>query len=242
MLHTAAGATEYASVTASLKVTVDDDDAENSLPTGVPTISPTAVPEVGVTLTADPSGISDPDGPANPTFSYQWVRVSAANVETDISGATSATYEVQAADVGSTLKVKASFTDGRNKVETVESAPTAVVTVTQVTVNFGAAAYTAAEGGAAAAVQVTLDKAPNRILNIAIAATPGGGADTGDYSVSPTQGSLRREGHRQGDHRNGDERRYRRRQRNGDPDPRNAAAGRRERRRHGQRSGHHHRR
>ena len=187
LLHTAAGATEYASVTASLKVTVDDDDAENSLPTGVPTISPTAVPEVGVTLTADPSGISDPDGPANPTFSYQWVRVSAANVETDISGATSATYEVQAADVGSTLKVKASFTDGRNKVETVESAPTAVVTVTQVTVNFGAAAYTAAEGGAAAAVQVTLDKAPNRILNIAIAATPGGGADTGDYSVSPTR-------------------------------------------------------
>ena len=93
LLHTAAGATEYASVTASLKVTVDDDDAENSLPTGVPTISPTAVPEVGVTLTADPSGISDADGPTSPTFSYQWVRVSAANAETDISGATSVTYD-----------------------------------------------------------------------------------------------------------------------------------------------------
>ena len=187
LLHTATGATEYASVTANLKVTVDDDDTDNSLPTGVPTISPTTVPEVGATLTADPSGISDADGPANPTFSYQWVRVSAANAETDISGATSATYTVQAADVGSTLKVKASFTDDKNKVETVESAPTAVVTVTQVTVNFGAAAYTAAEDGAAATVQVTLDKAPNRILNITITATPGNDADTGDYSVSPTR-------------------------------------------------------
>ena len=187
LLHTATGATEYASVTANLKVTVDDDDTENSLPTGVPTISPTTVPEVGATLTADPSGISDADGPTSPTFSYQWVRVSAANMETNISGATSVTYTVQAADVGSTLKVKASFTDGKNKVETVESAATAVVTVTQVTVNFGAAAYTAVEDGAAATVQVTLDKAPNRILNIAITATPGDDADTGDYSVSPTR-------------------------------------------------------
>ena len=187
LLHTATGATEYASVTANLKVTVDDNDTDNSLPTGMPTISPTTVPEVGATLTADPSGISDADGPTNPTFSYQWVRVSAANVETDISGATSATYTVQAADVGSTLKVKASFTDDKNKVETVESAATAVVTVTQVTVNFGAAAYTAAEDGAAATVQVTLDKAPNRILNITITATPGNDADTGDYSVSPTR-------------------------------------------------------
>ena len=187
LLHTATGATEYASVTANLKVTVDDDDTDNSLPTGVPTISPTTVPEVGVTLTADPSGISDADGPTSPTFSYQWVRVSAANAETDISGATSVTYTVQAADVGSTLKVKASFTDGKNKVETVESAATAVVTVTQVTVNFGAAAYTAVEDGAVAAVQVMLDKAPNRILNIAITATPGNDADTGDYSVSPTR-------------------------------------------------------
>ena len=49
------------------------------------------------------------------------------------------------------------------------------------------------EDGAAATVQVTLDKAPNRILSIAITATPGGGADTADYSVSPTQGRLRRE-------------------------------------------------
>ena len=187
LLHTATGATEYASVTANLKVTVDDNDTDNSLPTGVPTISPTAVPEVGVTLTADPSGISDADGPTSPAFSYQWVRVSAANVEADISSATSATYTVQAADVGSTLKVKASFTDGKNKVETVESAPTSVVTVTQVTVNFGAAAYTAAEGGAAATVQVTLDKAPNRILNIMITATPGNDADTADYTVSPTR-------------------------------------------------------
>ena len=185
LLHTATGATEYASVTANLKVTVDDDDTDNSLPTGVPTISPTAVPEVGATLTADPSGIADADGPTNPTFSYQWVRVSAANAETNISGATSATYTVQATDVGSTLKVKASFTDGKNKVETVESAATAVVTVTQVTVNFGDAAYTAVEDGAAATVQVTLDKAPNRILNIEITATPGNDADTGDYSVSP---------------------------------------------------------
>ena len=158
LLHAAAGATECASVMANLKVTVDD----YGLPTGVLTVSPATVPEVGATLTADPSGISDADGPTNPTFSYQWVCVSGANAETGISGATSETHTVQTAAVGSTLKVKASFTDGNNKVETVESAPTAVVAVTRVTVNFGDAAYTAAEDGAAATVEVTLDRAPTR--------------------------------------------------------------------------------
>ena len=51
LLHTAAGATECASVMANLKVAVDD----YGLPTGVLTVSPATVPEVGATLTADPS-------------------------------------------------------------------------------------------------------------------------------------------------------------------------------------------
>ena len=103
----------------------DDGGGGNAAPTGVPTISDTT-PMVGDTLTADGSGISDPDGPASPTFTWQWLRVS-GSTETRIPGATSASYTVVAADVGATLKVEASFTDDGGTDETVQSAETAAV-------------------------------------------------------------------------------------------------------------------
>ena len=53
----------------------------NSSATGMPVISGTA--QVGETLTADTSGISDEDGLENATFSYQWLAD-----DTVISGAT----------------------------------------------------------------------------------------------------------------------------------------------------------
>ncbi len=100
-------------------------DATNVAPTGAPTIDDTS-PVVGEMLTADPSGIADADGLTNRTFTYQWVRVS-GGTETPIDGATAVTYTVVAADVGATLKVKASFTDDGGIEETVESAATATV-------------------------------------------------------------------------------------------------------------------
>ena len=87
---------------------------ENSAATGVPTINGTA--QVGETLTASTLGISDADGVANATFTYQWLADDA-----DISGATTSSYTVAAADAGKTIKVRVSFTDDEGNEESVTS-------------------------------------------------------------------------------------------------------------------------
>ena len=92
----------------------------NNEPTGLPTITGTA--QVGQTLTANTSGIGDADGLG--TFAYQWVRGAA----TDIAGAAGSTYRPVAADIGQTLKVRVSWTDGGGTAESLTSAPTAAVT------------------------------------------------------------------------------------------------------------------
>ena len=99
----------------------DDDNAD---PTGAPVIDDTT-PVVGETLTADASGIDDADGLTGATFTWRWLRVASGGTETQIG--TRATYVVVAGDVGSTLKVEASFTDDGGTAETLESAATAAV-------------------------------------------------------------------------------------------------------------------
>ena len=97
---------------------------ENSIPTGPPTISGTV--QVGETLTADTSDISDSDGFTNVSFSYQWVRNDGTS-DSDISGATSSTYTLVDSDEGSTIKVRVSFTDDAGNEETLTSAATGEV-------------------------------------------------------------------------------------------------------------------
>ena len=97
----------------------------NSPATGAPTISGTA--QVGEELTADTSGIADADGLDNVTFGYQWIRVD-GGADADIDGATSATYELQDADEGKTVKVRVSFTDDASNAEALTSAATDTVT------------------------------------------------------------------------------------------------------------------
>ena len=92
----------------------------NNPASGQPTISGTA--QVGETLTADTSGISDDDGLDNATFSYQWLADDA-----DISGATSSTYTLADTDLGKAVKVRVSFTDDAGYDETLTSAATAAV-------------------------------------------------------------------------------------------------------------------
>ncbi len=89
------------------KVTVS---ANISGATGAPEILGTR--QVGKTLRAKLGTIADSDGlPDFPDdFSFQWVRVD-GRTETDISGATSDTYTLTAAEEGKKVKVKASFTD-----------------------------------------------------------------------------------------------------------------------------------
>ena len=92
--------------------------------TGQPTISGDVTH--GEVLTADTSGIADPDGIANATFVYRWVRLMGL-VEEDITGATARTYTLVAADVGHRLLVRVTFTDDRGFHEGLTSDPTDMV-------------------------------------------------------------------------------------------------------------------
>ena len=89
-------------------------------PTGAPTVSGTA--QVGQTLTADTSGISDADGLTNVAYSYQWLAD-----DTEIDGATSSTYTLQSSDNGKVIKVQVTFTDDDGGDESLTSEGTAAV-------------------------------------------------------------------------------------------------------------------
>ena len=99
----------------------ESEELTNSPAAGSPAISGTA--QVGQTLTASTSGISDSDGLDNATYSYQWL----SSGDTEIAGATGSTYTLVAADQGKTIKVRVSFTDDAGNEETLTSAATAEV-------------------------------------------------------------------------------------------------------------------
>ena len=92
----------------------------NSPATGMPTISGTA--QVGETLTAGTLDIADDDGLANVSFSYQWLAD-----DSDISGATNATYTLEEAEEGKAVKVRVNFTDDAGNEESLTSAATGAV-------------------------------------------------------------------------------------------------------------------
>ena len=96
--------------------------------TGEPSIGGTA--EVGETLTADITGITDDDGLVNATYGYQWV-ANDGTTDTDISGATDASYTLVADDEGSTIKVRVIVTDDAGNETTLTSAATDAVAVQQ---------------------------------------------------------------------------------------------------------------
>ncbi len=96
----------------------------NSPATGAPTIMGTA--RVGQTLTADTSGIADADELSNVSYSYQWIRNDGTD-DADITGATSSSYILLAADEGKYIKVKVSFTDDANNDEELTSSLTGKV-------------------------------------------------------------------------------------------------------------------
>jgi predicted glycoside hydrolase/deacetylase ChbG (UPF0249 family) len=92
--------------------------AANTEPSGILLITGTATQ--GQVLTADASGLSDPDGVG--AFSYVWKADG-----TPISGATGSTYTLTQAEVGKTVTVTASYTDGGGTVESVQSSATSAV-------------------------------------------------------------------------------------------------------------------
>ena len=92
----------------------------NSPATGLPTISGTA--QVGETLTADTSDITDADGLVNASFTYRWLADDA-----NIQDAIDSSYTLADSDEGNAIKVKVSFTDDAGNEETLTSAATAAV-------------------------------------------------------------------------------------------------------------------
>jgi len=89
----------------------------NDAPTGSVTITGTATQNAVLTASND---LADPDGLG--TVSYQWKAGGS-----DISGATGITYTLTEAEVGKTVTVVASYTDGHGTAEHVASAATAAV-------------------------------------------------------------------------------------------------------------------
>ena len=135
--------------------------------TGTPDISGTA--EVGQTLTAGTSGISDGNGKSKAengepgfAYTYQWVR-RVSGTDSNISGETSNTYTLTAADEGNKVKVKARFTDNAGYAEgpltsnafpatgTIAAEPDPVL-------SFESASVTVGENAVTATLTVKLDK------------------------------------------------------------------------------------
>ena len=96
----------------------------NTPATGAPTISGTV--QFGETLTANTSGITDTDGLANVSYSYQWIR-NDGSADTDIQDAAGSSYTLVDADAGKTIKVQVTFTDDAGNEETLTSAASAPV-------------------------------------------------------------------------------------------------------------------
>ena len=152
--HTLAAADQGTTVKVRVSFTDDASNAEtltsaataavaaaaNTLATGAPTITGTA--QVGQTLTAGTAAIMDADGLTSVSYTYQWIRVATDNTETNISGATASTYTLVAADQGTTVKVRVSFTDDANNAETLTSAATAAVSAAANTLATGAPTIT----------------------------------------------------------------------------------------------------
>ncbi|WP_323783899.1 hypothetical protein [Thalassovita sp.] len=109
------------SITSDPTATVDN---VNDAPTGAVTVSGTA--ESGQTLTSDTSTLADADGLG--TLSFQWLRDGTA-----ITGATSASYELTSADIGTVVSLMVSYTDGQGTDEMVTSAATDTVVTNNLT-------------------------------------------------------------------------------------------------------------
>ena len=165
-------------------VTVEDDDAavENAAPTGLPTVAGTA--RVGETLTASASGIADADGLASANFAWQWI-ANDRTADADIAGATGSTYTPTAAEVGKTLKVRASFTDDGGTAETLVSEATAAVAAALPVVSVEAASSTTTEGRAA---KFTLKRtgAVASALEVSVSVTQAGAVLSGTPAATVT--------------------------------------------------------
>ena len=97
----------------------------NRAPSGLPTITGTA--QIGETLRASTSAITDADGLDGVTFIYQWIANDGV-ADAEPEDATASTYTALSNDMGKTLKVRVTFIDEGGTEETLTSAATEVIT------------------------------------------------------------------------------------------------------------------
>ena len=139
----------------------------NDQPTGAVTLSGTATE--GETLSARTDTLADDDGLGD--LNYQWQRSDDQGNFANIAGATQSTYTLGDADVGRTVRVQVSYTDGNGTPETVSSDATAAVT----NVNDQPTGSVAVNGSASEGAVLTADTA-------ALVDNDGLPADTAGYS------------------------------------------------------------
>ena len=91
-----------------------------------------------------------------------------------------AEFDVSLAADETTCKIQVTAEDG----DTVQTYTLTIVRRVAESLSFGAASYTATEGGSAAVVTVALSADPERTLEVALTVTPANGAQAEDYNVS----------------------------------------------------------
>ena len=160
--------------------------------TGTPDISGTA--EVGQTLTAGTSGISDGNGKSKAengetgfAYTYQWMR-RVSGTDSNISGETSRTYTLTAADEGNKVKVKARFTDNAGYAEgpltsSVFPATGTVAPEPDPALSFANSNVAVGENAGPATVTVELDRAGTATITVDFATS-----DLGIISTHATAG------------------------------------------------------
>ena len=114
----------------TVEVPAENVGIANKPATGYPTISGTA--QVGQTLKADTSGITDPDNDPDSltgvTYNYQWMRDIWRVGLIEIEGETGSTYTLRSADRERVIKVRVIFWDEAGNYESLISRGTAIVT------------------------------------------------------------------------------------------------------------------
>ena len=91
------------------------------------TVRISGTPQVGQTLTASLSDVSDPDGlDSDPGYTYEWIRLDSSNNNPSVGSGT--TYMPTEDDMGHRLKVVVTFSDSQGNPEELESSPTSAVT------------------------------------------------------------------------------------------------------------------
>ena len=186
---------DYAGETATVAVSVDDDDtadlvvSRGSLTVGedgdgtfTVRLATRPTQQVSVTVTSgDSSAASVPAQPL--TFTT-------GNWETAQSVTVSGVHDDDTRDESVTVTLSASGGDYAGETATVAVSVDDNDTTTTPTVRFGASQYAATEGGAEAAVTVELTTALTHEVTVPVTATPKGGATTDDYTLSPTPATV----------------------------------------------------